>query len=45
LGLVAWQTVLPTRVTGGLDAMWNALGCTAGAALGDARKRIRVRFE
>jgi len=45
LGLVAWQTVLPTRVTGGLDAMCNAMGCTAGAALGHARKRIRVRFE
>ncbi len=45
LGLVAWQTVLPTRVTGSLDAMWNAMGCTAGAALGHARKRIRVRFE
>ena len=45
LGLVAWQTVLPTRVTGGVDAMWNAVGCTVGATLGHARKRIRVRFE
>jgi VanZ family protein len=45
LGLVAWQTVLPTRVTGAVDCLWNAAGCLMGAALGHARKRVRVRFE
>jgi len=45
LGLMAWQYVLPTRVTGAADAFWNAVGCAAGAALGHARKAIRVRFE
>ncbi len=45
LGLVAWQEMLPTRVTGWLDVVWNAAGCAAGAALGHARKRVRIRFE
>ena len=45
LGLMAWQYVLPTRVTGNADAFWNAVGCAAGAALGHARKGVRVRFE
>ena len=45
LGLVAWQQWLPTRVTGGIDALWNVVGCAAGAALAHARKRVRVRFE
>lgn len=45
LGLTAWQTVLPTRVTGGIDCLWGAVGCGAGAALGHARKRVRVRFD
>ena len=45
LALTAWQTVLPTRVTGGIDCLWGAVGCGAGAALGHARKRVRVRFD
>jgi glycopeptide antibiotics resistance protein len=45
LGLVAWQSVLPTRVTGWEDAGWNMLGCLAGAVGGHLRKRVRVRFE
>jgi uncharacterized membrane-anchored protein len=45
LGLVASQEVMPTRVTGSLDALWNAVGCAAGAALGYSRKRFRVRFQ
>jgi glycopeptide antibiotics resistance protein len=45
LGLVAWQSALPTRVTGWDDAAWNMLGCLAGAVGGHLRKRIRVRFE
>jgi len=45
LGLVAWQSALPTRVTGWEDAGWNMLGCLAGAVFGHLRKRVRVRFE
>jgi hypothetical protein len=45
LGLVAWQSALPTRVTGWEDAGWNMLGCLAGAVLGHLRKRLRVRFD
>ena len=45
LGLVAWQSALPTRVTGWEDAGWNMLGCLAGAVCGHLRKRVRVRFE
>jgi VanZ family protein len=45
LALTAWQTLLPTRVTGGIDCFWGAVGCGAGAALGHARKRFRVRFD
>jgi glycopeptide antibiotics resistance protein len=45
LGLVAWQSVLPTRVTGWEDAGWNMLGCLAGAVLGHLRKGVRVRFD
>ena len=45
LALTAWQTVLPTRVTAGIDCFWGAVGCGAGAALGHARKRVRVRFD
>lgn len=45
LALTAWQTMLPTRVTGGIDCLWGAVGCGAGAALGHARKRVRVRFD
>jgi VanZ family protein len=45
LGLVAWQSRLPTRVTGWEDAGWNMLGCLAGAVCGHLRKRIRVHFD
>ncbi len=45
LALVGWQQMLPTRVTGWLDVVWNAVGCAGGAALGHARKRVRFRFE
>src|SRR5712691_122338 len=45
LALMAWEEWLPTRVTGGIDTLWNAVGCAAGAALGHTRKRVRVRFE
>jgi VanZ family protein len=45
LALTAWQAVLPTRVTGVVDCLWGAVGCGAGAALGHARKRVRVRFD
>ncbi len=45
LGLLAWQQVLPTRITGGVDVVWNVVGCASGAALGHARKRVRIRFE
>lgn len=45
LGLVAWQSKLPTRVTGWEDAGWNMLGCLAGAVCGHLRKRVRLRFE
>jgi len=45
LGLVAWQSALPTRVTGWEDAGWNMLGCLAGAVCGHLRKSVRVRFE
>lgn len=44
LALVAWQNRLPTRVTGWYDALWNCVGCIAGALIGDLRKRVRVRF-
>jgi hypothetical protein len=45
LGLVAWQSALPTRVTGWEDAGWNTFGCFAGAVAGHLRKRLRVRFD
>jgi hypothetical protein len=45
LGLVAWQSALPTRVTGWEDAGWNTFGCMAGAVAGHLRKRLRVRFD
>lgn len=45
LGLMAWQQMLPTRITSGVDTLWNVAGCACGAALGLARKRVRVRFE
>lgn len=45
LALVGWQELLPTRVTAWQDVVWNAAGCAGGAALGHARKRVRIRFE
>jgi hypothetical protein len=45
LGLSVWQEWLPTRITGRLDVLWNAIGALAGAVLGHLRKRVRVRFE
>lgn len=45
LGLIEWQQRFPTPVTGWVDGMWNIVGCLAGAILGHARKRMRVRFE
>ncbi|HEV7442719.1 MAG TPA: VanZ family protein [Steroidobacteraceae bacterium] len=45
LGLVAWQSALPTRVTGWQDAGWNTFGCFVGAVAGHLRKRLRVRFD
>jgi len=42
--LVAWQTQLPTRVTGWTDAEWNLVGVLIGAIGGHLRKRVRVRF-
>ena len=45
LALMAWQTVLPTRITRGIDALWNVVGCTGGAMVAHGRKRVRIRFE
>jgi hypothetical protein len=45
LGLVAWQSALPTRVTGWIDSGWSTAGCLAGAFAGHLRKRVRIRFE
>jgi VanZ family protein len=42
--LNAWQEVLPTRVTGWLDTIWNATGALSGALLGHLRKSVRIRF-
>lgn len=43
--LVAWQSALPTRITGWNDAAWNAAGCAAGAVAAHLRKQLRIRFE
>ena len=43
--LVAWQSALPTRVTGWNDAAWNTVGCAVGAMAAHLRKRLRIRFE
>jgi glycopeptide antibiotics resistance protein len=42
--LVLWQESLPTRVTALPDTISNTLGALAGAALGHARKSVRIRF-
>ncbi|HEX2831702.1 MAG TPA: VanZ family protein [Thermoanaerobaculia bacterium] len=44
LAMVVWQQSLPTRVTSFPDTISNALGAFAGAALGHARKSVRIRF-
>jgi glycopeptide antibiotics resistance protein len=44
IAMVLWQQSLPTRVTSFPDAISNALGAFAGAALGHARKGVRIRF-
>lgn len=41
----AWQQFLPTRVTSLADAVANALGAVAGAAMAQARRDVHVRFE
>lgn len=43
--LVAWQSALPTRITGWNDAAWNTVGCAAGAVGAHLRKQLRIRFE
>jgi VanZ family protein len=45
LGMALWQELLPTRVTSPPDALANAAGALAGAALGHMRKGVRVRFD
>jgi VanZ family protein len=42
--MFAWQQYLPTRVTALPDAFSNAVGALGGAALGHARKSVRIRF-
>ena len=44
-GMVLWQQSLPTRVTSLPDTFANGLGALAGAALGHARKSVRVQFD
>lgn len=43
--LVAWQSALPTRITGWNDAAWNTVGCAVGAMGAHLRKQLRIRFE
>lgn len=43
--MYVWQAYLPTRVTAPADAIANGAGALAGAALGHARKGVRVRFD
>ena len=43
--LVAWQSALPTRITGWNDAAWNTVGCAVGAMAAHLRKQLRIRFE
>jgi hypothetical protein len=45
LGLMAWQSALPTVITNGVDAAWYVAGCALGAIAANARKRVRFRFE
>ena len=43
--IAVWQSFLPTRVLGVLDAASAAAGALLGAAAGHMRKELRVRFE
>jgi hypothetical protein len=43
--MYVWQEFLPTRVTSPTDAFANGAGALAGAALGHARKGMRIRFD
>ena len=43
--MYVWQGFLPTRVTAPADAIANGIGALAGAALGHARKGVRIRFD
>lgn len=43
--MYVWQEFLPTRVTAAPDAIANGAGALAGAALGHARKGMRIRFD
>jgi VanZ family protein len=43
--MYVWQEFLPTRVTSAPDAIANGAGALAGAALGHARKGMRIRFD
>lgn len=40
-----WQELLPTRVTSLSDTIANAAGALAGAAMGHARRSVRVVFD
>ncbi len=43
--MFVWQEFLPTRVTALPDMLANAAGAFIGAAIGHARKAMRIRFE
>ncbi len=43
--MFVWQQYLPTRVTSMSDALSNAAGAFAGAALGHMRKGVRFVFD
>ena len=45
MAMFVWQHYLPTRVTALPDTFANGAGALAGAALGHARKGVRVRFD
>jgi len=45
VSMYVWQHFLPTRVTSLFDTFVNAAGALGGAALGQARKDVRVRFD
>ena len=44
VAMAFWQQSLPTRVTAPPDTFSNAFGALGGAALGHARKGVRLRF-